>query len=87
MSKKKAEWSAPGYRVSDFEDGKLVNAEMKRLNPKFQFNALNVDKLEEAEQLSHNGLNQGWKHPENRGAFLASKRMKRLEDFLAVDID
>lgn len=40
----------PGYKVSDFEDGKLITVEVKHLNPKFQIGAFNVDAIEEADQ-------------------------------------
>ncbi|VBB32895.1 unnamed protein product [Acanthocheilonema viteae] len=42
--------SMPGYKVSNFEDGKLVAVETKHLNPKFQIGAFNVDSIEEADR-------------------------------------
>ncbi|EFO27496.2 hypothetical protein LOAG_00988 [Loa loa] len=42
--------SVPGYKVSDFDDGKLVAVEMRHLNPKLQIGAFNVDAMEKADQ-------------------------------------
>uniref|UniRef100_A0A158Q8B1 Sulfhydryl oxidase n=1 Tax=Elaeophora elaphi TaxID=1147741 RepID=A0A158Q8B1_9BILA len=44
--------SVPGYKVSDFEDGRLVAVETKHLNPKFQIGAFYVDSIEKAD-LKH----------------------------------
>ncbi|VDK72236.1 unnamed protein product [Litomosoides sigmodontis] len=55
--------SVSGYKVSDFEDGRLVAVEMKHLNPKFQIGAFNVDSIEEADQkLMHDFSDKfGWR--------------------------
>uniref|UniRef100_A0A7E4VNB3 Sulfhydryl oxidase n=1 Tax=Panagrellus redivivus TaxID=6233 RepID=A0A7E4VNB3_PANRE len=39
----------PGYKVTEFEDGKVQKVAVKHLNPKFAIHANNVDKLEETE--------------------------------------
>ncbi|KAM3727459.1 Sulfhydryl oxidase [Dirofilaria immitis] len=48
--------STPGYKVSNFEDGKLVAVETKHLNPKFQIGAFNVDAIEQADQKLPNSF-------------------------------
>ncbi|CAB3399283.1 unnamed protein product [Caenorhabditis bovis] len=38
--------SAPGYKVVEYKDGKILSAGQRHLNPKFQVHANKVDKLE-----------------------------------------
>ncbi|KAK6113525.1 Erv1 / Alr family protein [Brugia pahangi] len=54
--------SAPTYKVSDFEDGKLVAVETKHLSPKLQIGAFDVDAIEEADQKVSNEFGDipGW---------------------------
>ncbi|VDM15300.1 unnamed protein product [Wuchereria bancrofti] len=62
--------SAPAYKVSDFEDGKLVAVETKHLSPKLQIGAFDVDAIEEADQKVTNefGDIREWRFIDN-GAY------------------
>lgn len=48
--------SVPGYKVSGFNDGKVITVETKYLNPKFEIGAFNVDAIEEADRRLRNEL-------------------------------
>ncbi|CAD6185386.1 unnamed protein product [Caenorhabditis auriculariae] len=41
----------PGYKFTEYKDGKMVAAGSRHLNPKFAVHAQKVDKLEDAEKL------------------------------------
>uniref|UniRef100_A0A915PID6 Sulfhydryl oxidase n=1 Tax=Setaria digitata TaxID=48799 RepID=A0A915PID6_9BILA len=62
--------SMPGYKISDFDNGRLLAVETKHLNPKFQIGAFNVDAVEEANWKFQNELSNTneWRHVHN-GAY------------------
>lgn len=66
-----------GYKVSDFEDGKLIAVEMRHLNPKFQIGAFNVDAVEEADQKFDDRLD--WGPVDNEGECHCSNFIKFKE--------
>lgn len=70
--------SAPGYKVSDFEDGKLRNVEMKHLNPKFQIGAFDIDKMEESDGRLRNelGRQERWRDRDGKGCGKVYKNAK-----------